>query len=336
FQGDALEVMIDTQLRVAQHQDLSVDFIEPASRQAVDELRALPSVRRAEPVRSVSVRMRFANYTYRTGILGLSGDSTLRQPFDMAGRPIVAPAHGILLTDYLGKLLHIGVGDRLQVDVLEGRQVHVEVPVAGFVTEYIGAQGYMNLDALNRLLGDGDVISGALLALDPGDRAPLYDKLDERPRVAGVSSREAQIQNFYDTMGESLLFFTFIAGTLGAVINFGVVYNSARVALSERGRELASLRVLGFTQGEVSRILFGELGLLVAISIPIGFAAGWGLSWVMASGFESDLFRIPVTLRRATFAFAAVTMVVSTLLSALLVRRRLRRLDLIGVLKTRE
>lgn len=336
FQGDALEVMIDSQLRVAQHQDLSVDFIEPTSRQATDELRALPGVRRAEPVRSVSVRMRFANFTYRTGIVGLSRNATLRRPVDVAGRPIVAPANGILLTDYLGKLLHIGVGDRLQVDVLEGRQAHVEIPVAGFVTEYIGAQGYMDLDALNRLLGDGDVISGALLALDPGGRAQLYGKLDERPRVAGVSSREAQIRNFYDTMGESLLFFTFIAGVLGAVINFGVVYNSARIALSERGRELASLRVLGFTQGEVSRILFGEIGLLVAVSIPLGFVAGWALSWVMATGFESDLFRVPVTLRPATYAFAAVAMVASTLLSALIVRRRIRGLDLIGVLKTRE
>ena len=336
FQGDALEVMIDTQLRVAQHQDLGVDFIEPAARQATDELRALPDVRRAEPLRSVSVRLRFANYSYRTGITGLAAGATLRRPVDASGRPIVAPTSGILLTDYLGKLLHIGIGDRLQVDVLEGRQAHVEVPVVGFVAEYIGAQGYMDLDALNRLLGDGDVISGALLALDPGDRAPLYAKLDERPRVAGVSSREAQIRNFYDTMGESLLFFTFIAGVLGAVINFGVVYNSARIALSERGRELASLRVLGFTEGEVSRILFGELGLLVVVSVPFGFAAGWALSWVMAVGFESDLFRVPVTLRPATYAFAAVTMAASTLLSALIVRRRIHRLDLIGVLKTRE
>jgi putative ABC transport system permease protein len=336
FQGDALELMIDTQLRVAQHQDLSVDFIEPTSRQAADELRALPVVRRVEPVRSVSVRMRFANYSYRTGITGLAANATLRRPVDADGKPIVAPEHGILLTDYLSKLLHIGVGDRLQVDVLEGRQAHIEVPVAGFVNEYIGAQGYMDLDALNRLLGDGDVISGALLALDPGDRAPLYYDLDRRPRVAGVNSREAQIGSFYKTMGESLLFFTFIAGLLGAVINFGVVYNSARIALSERGRELASLRVLGFTKGEVSRILLGELGLLVSVSIPLGFAAGWGLCWVMAIGFESDLFRVPVTLLRATYAFAAVTMAVSTVLSALIVRRRIDRLDLIGVLKTRE
>ncbi len=336
FQGDALDLMIDTQLRVAQHQDLSVDFIEPTSRAAAFELRALPNVRRAEPTRSVPVRLRFANYSYRTGIVGLPAGGRLRRPVDVDGRPITAPAHGILLTDYLGKLLHVHVGDRLQVEVLEGRQARIELPVVGFVNEYIGAQGYMNLDALNRALGDGDVISGALLALDPGSLAALYYQLQRRPRIAGVSSRESQIRNFYATMGESLLAFTFIAGLLGAVINFGVVYNSARIALSERGRELASLRVLGFTEGEVSRILLGELGLLVALSIPLGFVAGWLLCQIMASGFESDLFRVPVSLRTATFAFAAVTMILSTVLSALIVRRRIGRLDLVGVLKTRE
>lgn len=336
FQGDALELMIDTQLRVAQHQDLGVDFIEPAGRAAAFELRALPGVRVAEPIRSVAVRLRYANYSYRTGITGLSAGASLRRPVDAAGRPIVAPAHGLLLTNYLSDLLHVGIGDRVQVEVLEGRQARVEVPVAGFVNEYIGAQGYMDLDAMNALFGDGDVISGALLALDPADPAALYFQLDRRPRVAGVSSREAQIRNFYTTMGNSMLFFTFIAGLLGAVINFGVVYNSARIALSERGRELASLRVLGFTQGEVSRILLGELGLMVAVSIPLGFAAGWGLSWVMASGFESDLFRVPVTLRTATYAFAAATMLASTVVSAGIVRRRIAHLDLIGVLKTRE
>ena len=336
FQGDALELMIDTQLRIAEHQDIGVDFIEPAGRAAAFELRALPGVRVAEPVRSVAVRLRFANYSYRTGITGLPADATLRRPVDADGRAIIAPPRGIMLTDYLGTLLHVGLGDHVQVEALEGRQARVEVPVVAFVNEYIGAQGYMDLDAMNALLGDGDVISGALLALDPVDPAPLYRQLDRRPRVAGVSSREAQIRNFYTTMGNSLLFFTFIAGLLGAVINFGVVYNSARIALSERGRELASLRVLGFTQGEVSRILLGELGLTVAVSIPLGFAAGWGLSWIMATGFESDLFRVPVTLRMATYAFAAATMLASTAVSAGIVRRRIARLDLIGVLKTRE
>jgi putative ABC transport system permease protein len=194
----------------------------------------------------------------------------------------------------------------------------------------------MDHDAMNRLLGDGDVVSGAYLLVDRDAREPVYRALEERPRVAGIGVREVTIANFYDTLAESILVFTFMAMLLGGVINFGVVYNSARVALSERGRELASLRVLGFTRGEVSYILLGELALLVTASLPLGAVLGYLLCGIFAQAADSDLFRIPVHISLRTFAFAFITMVASTVLSALLVRHRIERLDLIEVLKTRE
>ncbi|HMM67660.1 MAG TPA: FtsX-like permease family protein [Dokdonella sp.] len=336
FQENAINRMIDVQLRLSAHQDISVDFIEATARAALSELRALPDVRAVEPVRAAPVRLRHANYSYRTGLSGLARDASLRRPVDALLQPITAPAHGVLLTDYLQHLLHVEVGDLLEIEVLQGRQAHVEVPVAGFVHEYIGAQAYMDLDAMNRLLGDGDVVSGALLAVDGTPGQDLFARLDRRPRIAGFSERKADIQSFYDTMGESLLVFTFISMLLGGVINFGVVYNSARIALSERGRELASLRVLGFTRGEIGHILLGELFTLVAVSIPLGCAAGWALCWIMARNLQSDLFRVPLVLLPSTFAFAILTMAGSTLISAMIVRRRIARLDLVAVLKTRE
>jgi len=204
------------------------------------------------------------------------------------------------------------------------------------VSEYIGVQAYMSLDAMNRLLGDGDVISGAYLKVDAAQQTALYRLLERRPRVAGIGARLLAVQNFYDTLAESILVFTFVALVLGAVINFGVVYNSARISLSERGRELASLRVLGFTRGEVGYILLGELALLVLVAIPLGFVVGKALCAYFALNLQSDLYRIPVYVSAATYAFAGITMLVSTLLSALIVRRRIARLDLIEVLKTRE
>jgi putative ABC transport system permease protein len=336
FQENAINRMIDVQLRVAAHQDVSVDFIEASGRATLSELRALPDVREVEPVRAVPVRLRHANYSYRTGLSGLARDAWLRRPVDARLKPIVAPASGVLLTDYLQHLLHVEVGDLLEIDVLQGRQAHIEVAVAGFVHEYIGAQAYMDLDAMNRILGDGDVVSGALLAIDGQAGPDLFARLDRRPRIAGFSERKADIQSFYTTMGESLLVFTFISMLLGGVINFGVVYNSARIALSERGRELASLRVLGFTRGEIGHILLGELFTLVAASIPLGCAAGWVLCWIMAQGLQSDLFRVPLVLLPSTFAFAILTMAGSTLISAVIIRRRIGRLDLVAVLKTRE
>ena len=336
FQENAINRMIDVQLRVAAHQDISVDFIEATGRAALSELRALPDVRAVEPVRSVAVRLRHANYSYRTGLSGLARDASLRRPVDALLQPITAPDSGVLLTDYLQQRLHVEVGDQLEIDVLQGRQARIEVKVAGFVHEYIGAQAYMDLDAMNRLLGDGDVVSGALLAVDARSDQDLFARLDRRPRIAGFSERRTDIQSFYDTMGESLLVFTFISMLLGGVINFGVVYNSARIALSERGRELASLRVLGFTRGEIGHILLGELFMLVAASIPLGCAAGWALCWIMVRNLQSDLFRVPLVLLPSTFAFAILTMAGSTLVSALIVRRRIARLDLVAVLKTRE
>jgi putative ABC transport system permease protein len=336
FQENAINRMIDVQLRVAAHQDVSVDFIEASGRATLSELRALPDVREVEPVRAVPVRLRHANYSFRTGMSGLARDASLRRPVDARLQPIVAPASGVLLTDYLQRILHVEIGDLLEIDVLQGHQAHIEAAVAGFVHEYIGAQAYMDLDAMNRILGDGDVVSGALLAIDGQAGADLFARLDRRPRIAGFSERKADIRSFYKTMGESLLVFTFISMLLGGVINFGVVYNSARIALSERGRELASLRVLGFTRSEIGHILLGELFTLVAASIPLGCAAGWLLCWIMAQGLQSDLFRVPLVLLPSTFAFAILTMAGSTMISAVIIRRRISRLDLVAVLKTRE
>jgi len=208
--------------------------------------------------------------------------------------------------------------------------------VAGVVNEYLGVNAYMELDALNRWLGDGERISGVLIAVDAEAQPALFRELERRPRVAGVGVRRLAIRNFYETLGESLGVFTYVALILGGVINFGVVYNAARVSLSERGRDLASLRVLGFTRGEVSYVLVGELVLLVLLSIPLGFAAGYMLSLYMATSMQSELFRIPVLVTARTYGFAGLSMLASTLVSALIVQRRIGHLDLIGVLKTRE
>jgi len=336
FQGDAVEHMVDTQLSIAQRHDLSVTFVEPAPRRAVFELAALPGVREAEPVRAAPVRLIHGHRSYRTVIEGLPPQARLRRPLDTQLRPVIPATGGVLLTDYLQGMLDLQPGDTIEVQALDGHRYRRSVRVAGFVHEYIGAQGYMDLDALNQLLGDGDVVSGVLLGVTPGAEPDVYARLDRRPWVAGVSSRLASVHSFYATMAESLLVFTWVAALLGGVINFGLVYNAARISLSERGRELASLRVLGMTEGEVSALLLGQLGLLVVLSLPFGFAAGWGLCWVMVQGFQSELFRVPVQLTTATYAFAGMMVLGASVVSALLVRRRIARLDLIAVLKTRE
>ncbi len=194
----------------------------------------------------------------------------------------------------------------------------------------------MDLDALNRMMREGHAISGAYLAADSRHESAIYAKLKDAPRVAGVTSNKKKLKSLEETMAEQVLTFAFFITLFAGTIAFGVVYNSARIALSERSRELASLRVLGLTRGEISFILLGELALLTLAAIPMGFLLGWALCWYIVTSLETDLFRIPFAVEPATYAFAATVVLVSACISGLLVRRKLDRLDLVAVLKTRE
>jgi len=335
FQG-AMDFMVDVQFKQSQKEDMTVTFVEPTSRKALHELKGLEGVQHVEVFRSVPARLKFQQRSYQTSIRGIEPDNRLHFLLDTHLKPIDIPPAGIVLTDYLGNILGVKAGDMLTVEVLEGAKPLRQVPVVDLVQQYIGLMGYMDLMALNRLMREDHAISGAYLTVDSLNQSKIYRTLVEMPRVAGTFVREDEIKNFYETQAEVLLFFTFVATLLAATIAFGVVYNSARIALSERSRELASLRVLGYTRTEISFIFLGELGLLTLAAIPLGFLIGRGMSAYLAKAIESDLFRVPVLVEPATYSLAATAVVVSACLSGLIVRHRLDHLDLVGVLKAKE
>lgn len=336
FSKDAIDYMVDIQFRRTQLEDMTVTFVEPTSRKAVYEMKRVPGVQHAEVFRSVPVVMRFGHRSYRTAIRGVEPGASLHQLLDEQFRAITPPRGGILLTDYFRTVLGVRPGDMLTVEVLEGNRPVLRVPVSGMISQFIGLMGYMDLEALNRLMKEGSAVSGVYLTADSLHRPEIYRRLVEMPRVAGTLVRQDEIRNFYETQAEALLFFTMVATLLAATIAFGVVYNSARIALSERGRELASLRVLGYTRGEISYIFMGELGFLTLAAIPVGFLSGKGISTYIARALESDLYRIPVMIGSWTYSFAAAVVVLSAFISGLIVRHRLDHLDLVAVLKTRE
>jgi putative ABC transport system permease protein len=156
------------------------------------------------------------------------------------------------------------------------------------------------------------------------------------PRIAGVVEQESAVDAFYENVAQTVLFYTFITTILGASIAFGVVYNSMRIALSERGRELASLRVLGFERSEVAYILLGEMGLLTLAAIPLGLLFGYGLCAYLSFKFDTDLYRVPLVLGINVYAFAALVVIVSSIVSAVMIWRNLAHLDMVAVLKTKE
>ena len=336
FSKDAVDFMVDVQFRLHHREDMSVTFVDPASKKALYELKRMRGVIYAEPFRSVPCRLRFGHRSYRTSVEGIEQGSRLYRLLDMSLQATAVPRSGIMLTDYLGLMLGIREGDMLTVEVLEGNRPEIRVPVAGLVKQYIGLMGFMDLSELNRVMKEGNAISGAYLSVDEKYRPEIYRRLVEMPRVAGAVVRKDEIRNFYETQAEALLFFTFVASVLGGIIAFGVVYNSARISLAERSRELASLRVLGYTRGEISYIFLGELAALTLVSIPPGFVIGKGICIYVAKALESDLFRIPVIIGSGTYTLAAVVVLVSACLSGLIVRHRLDHLDLVAVLKTKE
>jgi putative ABC transport system permease protein len=336
FWSDAVDYMVFAQFKQAQRDDLTVTFVEPVSRRALYSLVSLPGVQYAEPFRSVPARLRFGHRTYRTSVQGLEPDGELRRLLDRDLNRVDLPPDGIVITDYLATTLGIRPGDMLTVETLEGNRAVRRAPVVGLVKEYVGLAAYMDREALNRMMREGDAISGAYLAADTAASQRIFDELEDMPRVAGTSVRRRMLESFYETMARQMLTFAFFNTLLAATIAIGVVYNTARIAVSERSRELASLRVLGYTRGEISFILLGELAVIILAAIPLGLLIGWGLATWMATSLQTDLFRIPLVLSARTCAFAALVVLVSAVLSSLLVRRRLDHLDLVEALKTRE
>lgn len=337
FQEDTVGFIMDVHYRLSQREDLALTFSEPTSRRALTELQNQPGVEYGEAFRVVPVRLQHAHRSYRTSLQGFEPGADIKRLVNKELQPVSLPTAGIVLNDYLGKqILQVQVGDLLTVEVLEGSQPVRQVPVVAMVQQYLGVGAYMSLTELNRLMREGSAISGAYLYIDEAQADAIYRRLKEMPRVIGSVLREQEIKNFHRIMDETMLFWTFVASLFAVIIAVGVVYNSARITLTERSRELASLRVLGYTRGEISYILLGELALLTLLAIPPGLWLGRGLCGYIAMTVQNDLYRVPLILEPHTYAFAALVVLSAALVSGLLVRRRLDRLNLIEVLKTKE
>jgi putative ABC transport system permease protein len=337
FSGDAFEYLLDVQFTRVNRETLSVGFTDPVAGRAAGELAQLPGVTRVEGVRVVAVRIEQGPRYREVPLVGLPDEAELQRVVSRRRmRPVPLPPSGLLLTRTLGEILGIGAGDTATVKVLEGARETHRIPVAGLVDELIGLQGYLRRDELNRLLDEAPTISSALLAVERGGEDEVIRRLEELPKVLSVTSHDAVVRRLRRQSGESMAVVTLVLTAFAVTIAVGVVYNNARVALSLRGRDLASLRVLGFTRAEISRILLGELGLQVLLAIPAGLLLGTWLTSLVVGTIHPERYRFPVVLSPRTYAFAVIVVLVASAASALLVRHRLDHLDLVAVLKTRE
>ncbi len=336
YMEDTINYVMDYQFFISQRHDISLSFVEPVESAAMHEIEHLPGVLHTEPVRTVPVRLRYQHQTRRIAIMGMPPNARLNRLLDADLQDVPLPPGGMVLSKKLADILGFGIGDVVTVEVLEGSRIVREVPVVGLVTGFIGTAAYMDLRTVNRLLREGDTISGAFLTVDASQSDTLYSKLKSTPKVAGVTVKRGAFESFKNTLAEHLLTMRAFNVVFASIIAFGVVYNSARISLSERSRDLASLRVLGFTRAEISFILLGELAILTLVAIPIGLIVGYAFAALSTAALDTETHRFPLIVEPATYAYSVSVLILAAFISGLVVRRKLDHLDLVAVLKTKE
>lgn len=336
FFRDAIAFIVDAQFVLSLRGDVTVWSNDPQDEGARLALARLPGVRQVEPVRFVMVNFVSGHRSERGMVRGYAARPELYRVIDVQLRQTLLEGRGLVMTDRLADKLGLRVGDLVRVEVMEGKPRTVVLPLGATVREMMGLNAYMERRALNRLLGDGDVATGHVLSVNPGFEAQTLEAIKALPRVVGAWSKATMLRNMEEVSARNVRIMSTVLTTFAVIIAVGVVYNNARIALAERAWELASLRVLGFTRGEVAAMLQSELAIVIAVALPIGMLLGWGLIHLVARLLASDQFLFPVVVSPRTYAWSCLAVVVAGAASALVVRRHVDRLDMVAALKTRD
>ena len=341
----SIEKMIHVTFGLAEGQDVKLVLTAPSPARAVADARHMPGVMRAEPFRIALARLSFANLSdraaagvrsKRVAIEGRPHDAALSRVLSPDLVPMPMPQAGLILTEALADALAVRTGDRVHVAFLDGKRREVDVPVSGISLGYVGLGAAMEIGALNRALGEGAMVSGVNLVVDPAASGAFFAAGADAPNVGFLNVTALTVGRFRATLAENITMMVTVYVTLAGIISVGVVYNFSRIALSEQGRELASLRVLGFTRAEVAGVIFAELATVVLLAQPLGWMIGHGLGLAMVAAFSSDLYRVPFVMGREVYAIASLIVIAAAAASAVAIKGRIDRLDLIAVLKTRE
>jgi putative ABC transport system permease protein len=336
FMKNSVDEVIQTQFYDVQRYDLSLATVDPVSNDAIHELSNLPGVHECEPRRFVSARLRAANRSRRVGIMGVPHGASLMHLKTKTGHFVSLPRDGLIISKKLASVLGVQAGQTVHVEALQEKRPNVDVMVVDLLDDITGLNAYMDIEALNRFMREGPQISGAMLTVDPKFLPAIYEHLKETPHVASVTIRQASVDSFRSTIAKNMLHMRMINLLFAIIIALGVVYNGARISLSERTRELATLRVIGFTRREISMILLGEIGTVTLLGIPFGLVMGYWFAYTLTIFLDQEVFRFPFVIANSTYGLAAATVLAASAGSALLVRRKLDDLDLIAVLKSRE
>jgi putative ABC transport system permease protein len=336
FLRDTVEDLINVTYFIADRQDASVSFVEKRPQSVVEQIAHLPGVLAVEPYREVPVRIRHGSIERRILISGRPRAADLRRIIDIDLRSVSLPENGLAISAWLAQILGVHVGDFVEVDLLEGQHRMVSLPVSALVEDFFGIQGMMDWQGLNRLMRESPTVTSVSFTLDTNKADLIYSAVKSMPAVSGMGIQRFSLANYRTLLAPIQTNMAMIYTGFAIIIAFGVVTSSARISLSERARELASLRVLGFGGGEVLLILLFELGLLTLVAQPLGWGLGYLLSGLLKLQVSGEVMRGRLIVEHSSYAFASAIVVAAAAFSALVVRNRINQLDLVAVLKTRD
>ncbi len=330
---DSMNYLMTVQYDIGNREDLMLSFVEPRHKSALEEIRLLPGVMKVEPFRDVPAHLSHGHRSKRTGISGIMPNPDMHRVLDQDLRPVDITTGGFVISRKLAELLDAQVGDVIKADVLEERRPELNLTITAIYDEFIGIGAFIDIERINSLLNEGPVVTGAAVMIDPNWNGPLYAEIKEIPSIIGMAMMSKMREIFSDLMDQNIMQMMAVYIVFASVIAFGVIYNTARIAFSERSRELASLRVLGLTRFEVAYILFGELAVVVFVAIPMGLLIGYGLFAGMAAAFDTELFRIPLYINNDTYAWAVIVVALCALVSFYLVWRQVDAIDMVTAQK---
>jgi putative ABC transport system permease protein len=260
----------------------------------------------------------------------------LNRPLSRTGARVPFEGRGLVISDALARRLDLKPGDGVSVEVTEGRRPILTLPVTAVVEDYSGLAAYMDRLELDRLLGDGDTASGSQLLVAPDLRPQFYQAVERAPMIVGASSRAETVAGWRTAMTRAfrvnILFYVSFAGALRQGYPAHVVGHPE----CDRARDLATLRVLGFDQGECAYILLGEIAVLALAAIPIGLLAGNGLAHGLIALYSRQDLRLPAIISARSYGVSIAVFLAAVALASALTGRRIWTLNLVAVLKTRE
>ena len=336
FSGDSIDWMLSQHFDVEQRADLEVSFREPLDADAVDSLRAVPGVTSVEPVRMMPARLRHGHRSQDAILQGLPATPLLHRALGPGYIPAAPPPSGMAVPDELLRRLGAGLGDEVTVEALDGTGRTARVRLTGRNEQLFGLMGTLERHQLDALFGDQGAATGAGLLIDPADAVKASARLKEHGSVSGATSLRRARRRFQERNTDFLNVITAVVTGCAIAIAIGVIYNDARVALEIRSRDLATLRVLGCTRKEVSSVLLGELALAIPLALPLGLWLGQLFADLIIVGHDREALHLIALVEPPTQAFAVLVVLGAALVSALLVRRRIDKLDLLAVLKARD